>query len=119
MGTDRPQVLTLDVTGMTCASCAQRIERKLNKLGGVTASVSYASEQARVTYADTVTTDDLLATVAAAGYSAAPVAAVRPGGLEGASQPGHPVVRRPPAPPSSRRRRRWPAGRQWSPCRRR
>ena len=61
----------LDITGMTCASCANRIERKLNKLDGVTASVNYATETARVEYAEPVTTDDLLATVSAAGYAAA------------------------------------------------
>ena len=55
---------------MTCASCANRIERKLNKLDGVTASVNYATERARVTHSATVTTDELLATVAAAGYAA-------------------------------------------------
>jgi Cu+-exporting ATPase len=63
--------IELDITGMTCASCANRIERKLNKLDGVTATVNYATEQAKVTYADDVTTDHLLETVAAAGYSAA------------------------------------------------
>jgi Cu+-exporting ATPase len=63
--------LTLDISGMTCASCANRIERKLNKLPGVTASVNYATEKARVTRPDSVTTEVLLATVAAAGYSAA------------------------------------------------
>ena len=61
----------LDITGMTCASCANRIERKLNRLDGVTASVNYATEKARVEYAEPVTTDDLLATVSAAGYAAA------------------------------------------------
>jgi len=61
----------LDITGMTCASCANRIERKLNRLDGVTASVNYATEKARVSYAEPVTTDDLLATVSAAGYAAA------------------------------------------------
>ena len=61
----------LAITGMTCASCAQRIERKLNKIDGVTATVNYATEQAQVSYPDAVTTDDLLAVVAAAGYSAA------------------------------------------------
>jgi Cu+-exporting ATPase len=60
----------LDITGMTCASCANRIERKLNKLDGVTASVNFATEQASVTFADTVTTDDLVAAVEAAGYHA-------------------------------------------------
>ena len=61
----------LTLTGMTCASCANRIERKLNKLDGVSASVNYATEKARVTYADGVTTDDLIATVEQAGYGAA------------------------------------------------
>jgi len=60
----------LEITGMTCASCANRIERKLNKLDGVTASVNYATEKARVSYPGSVTTDDLLSTVEAAGYAA-------------------------------------------------
>jgi Cu+-exporting ATPase len=62
----------LDITGMTCASCANRIERKLNKLDGVQASVNYATEAAAVRFDPArVDTDRLLATVAAAGYSAA------------------------------------------------
>ncbi|WKN48085.1 cation-translocating P-type ATPase [Nocardioides sp. Arc9.136] len=61
----------LAITGMTCASCANRIERKLNKLDGVEASVNYATEKARVRFAETVTPEDLLRTVEAAGYSAA------------------------------------------------
>ncbi len=61
----------LAITGMTCASCANRIERKLNKLDGVVATVNYATEKAKVTYDPSVTTDQLLSTVAAAGYSAA------------------------------------------------
>ena len=65
-------VVELDITGMTCASCANRIERKLNKLDGVTATVNYATERARVTRAATVATDDLVGTVAAAGYAATP-----------------------------------------------
>jgi Cu+-exporting ATPase len=63
-------IVELDITGMTCASCANRIERKLNKLEGVTASVNYATERARVTHPATVSTDQLLETVAAAGYGA-------------------------------------------------
>ncbi|GAA4672440.1 heavy metal translocating P-type ATPase [Nocardioides nanhaiensis] len=60
----------LDITGMTCASCANRIERKLNKLDGVSASVNYATERASVTYAAPVTPEELVATVEAAGYGA-------------------------------------------------
>ncbi|GAB2917686.1 heavy metal translocating P-type ATPase [Rhodococcus aerolatus] len=65
------QQVELAITGMTCASCANRIERKLNKLDGVTADVNYATEKARVRFADSVSTDALLETVANAGYSAA------------------------------------------------
>ena len=61
----------LSISGMTCASCANRIERKLNKVDGVSATVNYATEQASVRYPDAVSTDDLLAVVAAAGYTAA------------------------------------------------
>jgi Cu+-exporting ATPase len=69
--TDRPESqVELALTGMTCASCANRIERKLNKLEGVTATVNYATEKAKVTYAGGVSTDDLVAAVEAAGYGA-------------------------------------------------
>ena len=61
----------LAITGMTCASCANRIERKLNKIDGVTATVNYATEKAKVSYPATVSPDDLLRTVEAAGYAAA------------------------------------------------
>ena len=60
----------LDLTGMTCASCANRIERKLNKLDGVTALVNFATERAKVTYPIELTADDLVSTVEAAGYGA-------------------------------------------------
>ena len=60
----------LQISGMTCASCANRIERKLNKLDGVVATVNYATEKAKVTYAEGVTTDDLIATVEQTGYTA-------------------------------------------------
>ena len=62
--------LELDITGMTCASCANRIERKLNKLPGVHATVNYATEKATVTHPADVSSADLLATVEAAGYAA-------------------------------------------------
>ncbi|MGZ8738650.1 MAG: heavy metal translocating P-type ATPase [Nocardioides sp.] len=70
----------LEITGMTCASCANRIERKLNKVPGVVATVNYATEKAKVSYDDGVGTDDLLAAVEAAGYSAKLPAAPAPAG---------------------------------------
>lgn len=76
------QQVELALTGMTCASCANRIERKLNKLEGVTATVNYATEKAKVTYADGVSTDDLVAAVEAAGYGAS---LPRPPASEGAT----------------------------------
>ncbi|MEU0532516.1 heavy metal translocating P-type ATPase [Amycolatopsis tolypomycina] len=60
----------LAIGGMTCASCAARVERKLNKVDGVTATVNYATEKARVTYPGRLSVDDLKAVVEAAGYSA-------------------------------------------------
>src|SRR5690349_14808725 len=62
--------IELAIGGMTCASCANRIERKLNKLDGVTASVNYATEKARVHAPDGVDPATLVATVEAAGYRA-------------------------------------------------
>jgi Cu+-exporting ATPase len=61
----------LSITGMTCASCASRIERKLNKLDGVSATVNYSTEKAKVSFPESVSTDDLLRTVEQAGYAAA------------------------------------------------
>jgi len=60
----------LSIGGMTCASCASRIEKKLNRLDGVSASVNFATEKARVELGDHVTPRDLVATVEAAGYHA-------------------------------------------------
>ncbi|HET9871303.1 MAG TPA: heavy metal translocating P-type ATPase [Propionibacteriaceae bacterium] len=68
---DGTGLIELEIGGMTCASCAARIEKRLNKLDGVTATVNYSTEKARVTYPDTVTTDDLVAAVQKAGYTAA------------------------------------------------
>jgi len=73
--TDTRQV-DLAITGMTCASCASRVEKKLNRLDGVTASVNYATEQARVTVDGDVSDDDLIATVEATGYGVVPPAPV-------------------------------------------
>ncbi|NRD27775.1 cation-translocating P-type ATPase [Frigoribacterium sp. VKM Ac-2836] len=75
----QPGAVQLDISGMTCASCANRIERKLNKLPGVEASVNYATEKAHVRVVageardgdpGAPDVDALIATVAAAGYGA-------------------------------------------------
>ncbi|MEV3990591.1 heavy metal translocating P-type ATPase [Streptomyces sp. NPDC049837] len=60
----------LAIGGMTCASCAARIEKKLNRMAGVTATVNYATEKAKVTYAEGIEVADLIATVEATGYTA-------------------------------------------------
>ena len=61
----------LAITGMTCASCAARIEKKLNRLDGVTASVNYATANAHVDHPGTVAVADLVGTVEHLGYGAA------------------------------------------------
>ncbi|HEV2071191.1 MAG TPA: heavy metal translocating P-type ATPase [Acidimicrobiales bacterium] len=60
----------LTIGGMTCASCAMRIEKKLNRLDGVTATVNYATEQARITHPEGTSIDELIAQVESAGYTA-------------------------------------------------
>ena len=65
------RTVSLSIGGMTCASCVARVEKKLNKLDGVSASVNLATESARVTAPSAVSVDDLLATVARAGYTGA------------------------------------------------
>jgi len=69
---DRPvEHVDLELTGMTCAACANRIEKKLNRLEGVTATVNYATEKANVSFDPAVATPDaLIATVASIGYGA-------------------------------------------------
>ncbi|WP_433600543.1 heavy metal translocating P-type ATPase [Nocardia sp. CA-135953] len=61
----------LVIGGMTCASCANRIEKKLNRLDGVTATVNYATEKARVDFSGDISHEQLIATVEQAGYTAA------------------------------------------------
>ncbi|GAA3160590.1 heavy metal translocating P-type ATPase [Blastococcus jejuensis] len=70
-GTHAVADVELLIGGMTCASCANRIEKKLNKLEGVTATVNYATEKAKVTFAEGITPADLIATVEQTGYTAA------------------------------------------------
>jgi Cu+-exporting ATPase len=68
--TGRATGVELSIGGMTCASCAARIERRLNKLDGVTASVNYATEKAQVAFPETMDPAELVAQVEAAGYTA-------------------------------------------------
>ena len=92
--TSSTERVELPITGMTCASCANRIERRLNKLDGVAATVNYATETATVDYdADSVAADQLVEAVAAAGYQAT-VPSAEPddlgpggGGRHGAASP--------------------------------
>lgn len=78
----------LPITGMTCASCANRIERKLNKLEGVSATVNYATERAAVEFdADAIAPEQLVETVRAAGYDATLPAAAGEAGDAGAEGP--------------------------------
>lgn len=58
------------IGGMTCASCAARVEKKLNRMDGVSATVNYATEKAKVSYAEGVQIADLIATVVKTGYTA-------------------------------------------------
>jgi Cu+-exporting ATPase len=85
------------IGGMTCASCAARVEKKLNRMEGVTATVNYATEKAKVAYPRGVAVDDLIATVVKTGYTAeekvppppepsAPESG--PGGVEGSGSSG-------------------------------
>ena len=75
MAVDAPSRLELQIGGMTCAACAARVEKKLNKLDGVEANVNYATELATVTYDPAeVELAGLVRAVEAAGYKAGPAA---------------------------------------------
>jgi Cu+-exporting ATPase len=86
------QHVDLDVTGMTCAACALRIEKKLNRLDGVSAAVNYATEKASVEFDPSlVAPQAVVAAIEAAGYGAAlPQPEPEPGvaGEEPAASPG-------------------------------
>jgi P-type Cu+ transporter len=87
---DSGSTIELSIGGMTCASCAARIEKKLNRLDGVAASVNYATEKARVAYPPSVTPEQLVSVVEATGYTAtlpAPRAAEGPREDGAASKP--------------------------------
>ena len=89
---DREEI-RLDLEGMTCASCVARIERKLNKLEGVEATVNFATEQATVQHDPSVSVDELVSAVKAAGYHAYPVSE-DPGGHHHHDEPALALWRR-------------------------
>ncbi|MEU4283307.1 heavy metal translocating P-type ATPase [Nocardiopsis dassonvillei] len=81
----------LDIGGMTCAACANRVEKRLNKLDGVTATVNFATERARVSFDGTPTpVEDLVAQVEKAGYTAT-VPRAEPETAEDAAEPADPA----------------------------
>ncbi|MBW5249657.1 heavy metal translocating P-type ATPase, partial [Streptomyces sp. P01-B04] len=88
----------LTIGGMTCASCAARVEKKLNRMDGVSATVNYATEKARVSFGPGTGLADLIATVEKTGYTAKPVP--RPAPTPRASKPPAPApaAPKPPAP---------------------
>ena len=96
------RTVSLSIGGMTCASCVARVEKKLGKLDGVSASVNLATESARVTAPSAVSVDDLLATVARAGYTGALLNAASPdeSAQSEASPAGEPESTTPAAPAS-------------------
>ncbi|TWV42656.1 cadmium-translocating P-type ATPase [Streptomyces misionensis] len=65
-----PSEVELLIGGMTCASCAARVEKKLNRMEGVSATVNFATEKAKVSYGAGVEVEDLIATVVRTGYTA-------------------------------------------------
>ncbi|MET9778791.1 heavy metal translocating P-type ATPase [Streptomyces sp. NPDC006367] len=93
--TSAPTEVELAIGGMTCASCAARIEKKLNRMDGVTATVNYATEKARVSFADGVTVPELIATVEATGYTAREPEPVRAEPAPDAARAGEPDELRP------------------------
>ena len=96
------RTVNLSIGGMTCASCVARVEKKLNKLDGVSASVNLATESARITAPSAVSVDDLLATVARAGYTGALLDTASPdeSAQSEASPAGEPESTTPAAPAS-------------------
>jgi Cu+-exporting ATPase len=93
----------LTIGGMTCASCAARVEKKLNRMEGVSATVNYATEKARVSYPGGIQVADLIATVVKTGYTAEEPPAPEPGPSD-ATEPAT-TATRPGSPEDGLRRR--------------
>ncbi|MGF0176350.1 heavy metal translocating P-type ATPase [Streptomyces sp. Marseille-Q5077] len=85
--TAAPSEVELLIGGMTCASCAARVEKKLNRMDGVTATVNYATEKAKVSFPAGIQVADLIATVHRAGYTAEEPAPPEPAPEESPEDP--------------------------------
>ncbi|MFF5480010.1 heavy metal translocating P-type ATPase [Streptomyces sp. NPDC012935] len=85
--TAAPSEVELLIGGMTCASCAARVEKKLNRMDGVTATVNYATEKAKVSFPSGIQVADLIATVERTGYTAEEPAPPQPAPEESAEDP--------------------------------
>nr|WP_231979397.1 heavy metal-associated domain-containing protein [Tessaracoccus coleopterorum] len=98
----RPGLIELEISGMTCAACANRIEKKLRKLDGVTATVNYATNRATITGIDDV--GAAIAEVEKAGYGRTSASTMRTCGRS-----GPPRCTSPPCAVGSSPPRRWPS----------
>ncbi|MFE4653258.1 heavy metal translocating P-type ATPase [Streptomyces sp. NPDC056707] len=94
-GTGTTAEVELSIGGMTCASCAARIEKKLNRMDGVSATVNYATERAKVSYrSEGLSVQDLITTVEKTGYTARrPAPPVRTEGSAPAPEDGADALR--------------------------
>ncbi|MFF3788484.1 heavy metal translocating P-type ATPase [Streptomyces sp. NPDC001981] len=94
-GTGTTAEVELSIGGMTCASCAARIEKKLNRMDGVSATVNYATERAKVSYrSEGLSVQDLITTVEKTGYTARrPAPPVRAEGSAPAPEDGADALR--------------------------
>jgi P-type Cu+ transporter len=97
--TAEPRDVSLSIEGMTCAACAVRVEKKLNRLDEVRATVNYATATARVTAPAAMPVAELIGAVERAGYTARP-AATSDEGPEAPSRPERPGQQAPPAEPA-------------------
>jgi Cu+-exporting ATPase len=92
---EAPVEVELIIGGMTCASCAARVEKKLNRMDGVAATVNYATEKAKVRYSGDLSVRDLVATVEATGYTAQePARPASPSAAEQADTPAEDAEQR-------------------------
>jgi Cu+-exporting ATPase len=92
---EAPAEVELIIGGMTCASCAARVEKKLNRMDGVAATVNYATEKAKVRYSGDLSVRDLVATVEATGYTAQePAPPASPSAAEQADTPAEDAEQR-------------------------